>query len=585
MKFNVLALDYDGTIAVEGKLHSAVRKSLQEAHDRGIVVVLVTGRILSDLRKTASNLDLFDAVVAENGAVIAFPNGQNRVLDGPPPRTLLDELGRAGVECKVGECVVEADARAAPRILAAVTQMELPLVLAFNRARVMVLPQGISKATGLREALNTLRLSLRNCLAIGDAENDYSLLAASEIAVTVEWGSPSLRGIADEVIHGNGPSAVAQYIKRATQNSRLPPNNTNRRRLLLGRTDDGQALQTAVHGQIILIGGDPRSGKSWITGLFCEQLILQNYCLCIVDPEGDYGSLESLPGVVVLGGNGSPPSVAEVTRALRYPDVSVVISLSTLTHTDKANYVKILLPILAQLKRTTGQPHWIVVDEAHYFLHASDCLDVVDTEFAGYVLVTHRVSNLHPDLLKVVELVFVTQITDPNEAEALVVMYGAGGAEAEWKSILSCLEIDEAAQLAQIHTTDHRLQRFRVAERLTPHVRHRAKYVEIPVHDHNTFVFTSDGQPIGESARTVREFVMRLRRVPKTVIDGHARRGDFSRWIADVFGDRPLATEIRKLEVQHQHTEVPNLSTALIAAIQERYEVGEIVGAKTPPSG
>lgn len=78
---------------------------------------------------------------------------------------------------------------------------------------------------------------------------------------------------------------------------------------------------------------------------------------------------------------------------------------------------------------------------------------------------------------------------------------------------------------------------------------------------------------------------MRLRHVPKAVIDEHARRGDFSRWIADVFGDQPLATEVRKLEEQHQHNEVPNLFTALIAAIQERYEVGEIVGAETPPSG
>ena len=37
--------------------------------------------------------------------------------------------------------------------------LELPLVLLFNRGRLMVLPQAISKATGLREALRTLRLS------------------------------------------------------------------------------------------------------------------------------------------------------------------------------------------------------------------------------------------------------------------------------------------------------------------------------------------------------------------------------------------------------------------------------------------
>src|SRR2546430_11434817 len=36
----------------------------------------------------------------------------------------------------------------------------------------------------------------------------------------------------------------------------------------------------------------PISGKSWIAGLLCEQLALQRYSLCVVDPEGDYRALE-----------------------------------------------------------------------------------------------------------------------------------------------------------------------------------------------------------------------------------------------------------------------------------------------------
>jgi hydroxymethylpyrimidine pyrophosphatase-like HAD family hydrolase len=75
-------------------------------------------------------------------------------------------------------------------------------MLAFNRSRVMVLPQGINKATGLREALNTMRLSLHNCIGIGDAENDHALLDACEIGVAVSWGSKSLQRIADHVLEG-----------------------------------------------------------------------------------------------------------------------------------------------------------------------------------------------------------------------------------------------------------------------------------------------------------------------------------------------------------------------------------------------
>jgi hydroxymethylpyrimidine pyrophosphatase-like HAD family hydrolase len=64
MKFSVLSLDYDGTIARAGKLDPDVRASIEEARARGIVVVLVTGRILSDLRQGAGGLDIFDAINA-----------------------------------------------------------------------------------------------------------------------------------------------------------------------------------------------------------------------------------------------------------------------------------------------------------------------------------------------------------------------------------------------------------------------------------------------------------------------------------------------------------------------------------------
>ncbi len=590
MKFCVLALDYDGTMAEEGKAHPAVLEALQEARARGIVVVLVTGRILSELKKVAGDLDIFDAVVAENGAVLAFPNGRTRVLGRPPPPALMDELCRLKVDFKFGDCVLEADASSAPRILNAVQKLEHPLMLAFNRSRLMLLPQGISKATGLREALDTLRLSLHNCIAIGDGENDFQLLEAAEIGVAVAWGSNSLRAIADEVLPGKGPAAVADYVRGVIVNTRLPPSRTDRRHVLLGQTADGRPLEMAVHGRIILVAGDPRSGKSWVTGLFCEQLILQGYCLCVIDPEGDYGPLEALPGVVVFGGDEPPPRLSDVARALRYPDVSVVIDLSQSTHAAKVEYLSALLPMVAGLRRNTGQPHWIVVDEAHYFLHEPDFRQRVDIELTGYMLVTHRVSNLSPDLLKEVESIIVTQITDPREAHALTTMYGRAGEEAEWESLLTGLTIHEAALLPRMDAPARKLQRFNVAGRMTPHVRHRSKYLEVPMLEHHAFVFTCNGNPIGSSARTLKEFVMSMGRLPAASIAGHARNSDFSRWIAEVLGDQPLAAEMRKVERQYRRGQVTNLVESLIAPIRERYELidvglpaGATMETTTPP--
>jgi hydroxymethylpyrimidine pyrophosphatase-like HAD family hydrolase len=73
MQFSVLALAYDGTIADEGVLTPKARQAIRAARAHGVTVVIVTGRSLDNLRQVLGNLHLVDAVVVENGAVIAFP--------------------------------------------------------------------------------------------------------------------------------------------------------------------------------------------------------------------------------------------------------------------------------------------------------------------------------------------------------------------------------------------------------------------------------------------------------------------------------------------------------------------------------
>src|SRR4029079_5385967 len=128
-------------------------------------------------------------------------------------------------------------------------RLEQPLVLAFNRGRLMVLPQAISKSTGLRHALTALRVSIHNTVGIGDAENDHDLLDACEVGVAVAWGSAALRSVADEVIQGSGPASVSGYIAQITQQPRLSAAQMGRRRLVLGHQHDGETVSLAVRGR------------------------------------------------------------------------------------------------------------------------------------------------------------------------------------------------------------------------------------------------------------------------------------------------------------------------------------------------
>jgi len=584
MKFGVLALDYDGTIAIDGALDSEVRAAIAEVRSAGVVVVLVTGRILDDLRRVAGDLRFVDAVVAENGAVLAYPTtGHSMVLGPPPPIRFVEQLRQRQIAITLGACVIEANASDAHAVLTLVREMELPLVLLFNRGRLMILPETVGKAAGLREALSGLRLSAHNAIAIGDAENDHRLLEMCEVGVAVGWGSVALTTTADEVLDGEGPSAVADYIRRAAARLSLSPERVGRRRLLLGHDAAGTPVELAVRGGNVLVAGDPRSGKSWAAGLICEQLIFHRYCICVVDPEGDFTGLEQLPGVVVLGGDDPPPRARELIHALRHPDMSVVIDLSQLGHVEKLDYMQSLLPTLTMLRRRTGLPHRIVVDEAHYFLGGADVRGLLDLELGGYTLITYQAANLHPDVQAANETTIVTLATDAREVRAFATMSGRPDRHEEWAGVLGQLDLSEASVLPRRVDEAGQLRRFRLVPRLSSHVRHREKYLDVPVPAGRAFVFCTDGRPTGCRASTLKELLEVVATTSLGVMSGHLQRSDFSRWIGDVFGDHFLASQVWKIEEQYRVGWAVDVNDRLVEAIRDRYELPDTLSVHLPP--
>jgi hypothetical protein len=517
-------------------------------------------------------LDFVDAVVAENGAVLEFPNQYSRLIGAAPSAVFLEELGRRGIQFVAGQCVVESDAASAPAILSVIRELELPLIILFNRGRLMVLPQGVSKSAGLHQALSALHLSVHNTVAIGDAQNDHDLLDACELGVAVAWGSPALMKMADQVLAGSEPRAVAAFIRQMGQQLRLPPGQIGRHRLALGTGEDGRAVGLAVRGRNLLVTGEPRSGKSWVTGLTCEELILQGYCVCVIDPEGDYRTLESLPGVVVFGGDDPPPQLPDLARALRHPEMSAVIDLCHLSYREKIDYLYSLLPMLASLRRSTGLPHRIVVDEAHYFLHDQHAKELLDLTLNAYTLVTYRVADLDPELRKGIEAIIVNRTTDPQEVRTLMAMTGSQSSACEWEESLRNLKRNQAALLPGTEEAQGQIRPFILAPRLTAHVRHKSKYLDVRLIAEQGFIFTQDSKPVGPPARTLKEFVSFLSKCPPTVIEGHVHRGDFSRWIAEVFHDSTLAGIVRKAEQHYRRGHIREVIDCLATSIRDRYE-------------
>lgn len=577
MKCLAVALDFDGTIATNDQLNPTVREAIAGLRSANVVVLIVTGRILSELERVAGNLHFVDAVVAENGAVIHFPDsGYTKVLGDAPPDSLIQAARLEGVSIRVGSSVVETDAHEASRLLAILQRLELPLTLSFNRGRLMVLPQSVSKATGLKEIFKGLRLSLHNAIAIGDGENDHELLHSCEFGIAVSWGSATLKAISDYVINGTGPEAVGAYLKEMAIHRQIPESSKPRRNLLLGYTSSGDPFSLTIRGQRTLIAGDTKSGKSWAAGLICEQLILLGYALLIIDPEGDYISLEALPGVVVYGGADPLPKPRDLLRALRHADISVVVDLSHTPMDERCEYIHNLLISLKTLREVTGLPHYIVLDEAHYFFPRGMQPSVIeDLHLDSSLLITYRVSLLHPTLLRNIDAVILTRESEPKECQALEQVCETCNAsilEEQWPNMVGMLALGEAAVLPVNSEAEGRITKLRLVPRLTPHVRHVAKYVDIPVPVSDQFVFWRNGSPSGRTARTLGQLVEIVEEEPLEYVKHHLSKHDFSKWIAGVFGDYPLAQSIGLIEDEYRSSSGENVVEHIVELIRTRYQ-------------
>lgn len=167
----------------------------------------------------------------------------------------------------------------------------------------------------------------------------------------------------------------------------------------------------------------------------------------------------------------------------------------------------------------------------------------------------------------------------------LLAMTGSKSVEGEWTKILGALEPEEAALLPGPKEAGGMLQRFKLSPRMTPHVRHRSKYFDVEVAIGHEFVFTENGSMIGPPARSLKQFVILLEGKSHTCLEGHARRSDFSRWIAGTFHDHHLASDVRKVEQRYRLGHLADVRESLSQAIQERYRLSSEQGLPSLVAG
>jgi hydroxymethylpyrimidine pyrophosphatase-like HAD family hydrolase/energy-coupling factor transporter ATP-binding protein EcfA2 len=575
MLVHVLASDYDGTLACEGRVAPATVAALRRVRESGRKVVLVTGRLLADLRTVFPDLDgLFDAVVAENGALLYFPGRREvRTLGTPPEPALLEALGRHGVEFAVGASIIASAEVFAEPALAAIRETGLERTLIFNKGAMMLLPGGVTKGSGLLAALKDMELSAHNTVGMGDAENDHAFLAVCECAVAVADGVPSLRERADVVTAAPNGEGVVEFVETHVMRdlADLVPRLT-RHAIPLGERAGGTPMTLAAHGTHLLIVGPSGSGKSTLTGVLVERLVEAARTVCLLDPEGDYQPLSGLEGVVVLGGKGEHalPEPEELGQLLPHRQTSLVLDLSALSRTEKVDYATQALAMIAAVRARTGAPHWLVVDEAHHIapFDGSSADSWLRSGSESVCLITLTAGDLSREVRPWVNVIASTDLD--AFADSVRTLFGA-----------DALPLDDVAKtplargeavLADLRPSSPRAERFRVGRRRIAHRRHVRKYVEGELPPDRSFYFRGPEGKLNLRAANLARFGELAEGVDDATWTHHLRERAYSGWVESMIKDPELAHEIAAVEAMADLGGAES-RTRVLDAIRRRYAV------------
>ena len=213
MRYLALATDYDGTLAHHGQVDRPTVAALDRLRASGRRLVLVTGRKLDELLRVFPEIDRFDRVVAENGALLYDPATRAaRDLAPPPPQALLEGLRRRDVPFSVGRSIVATVEPHEHAVLATILDLGLEWHIIFNKGSVMALPSNVTKTTGLAPALEELRIAPDRVVGIGDAENDHAFLRLCGLSAAVANALPSLLASVDLVTTGARGAGVSELI-------------------------------------------------------------------------------------------------------------------------------------------------------------------------------------------------------------------------------------------------------------------------------------------------------------------------------------------------------------------------------------
>ncbi|MCR3956469.1 MAG: Cof-type HAD-IIB family hydrolase [Gudongella sp.] len=269
MDIKLIAIDMDGTLLdSSNRLTERTRKAIDMAKKKNIEVVIATGRVLKSALYYSDMLKLDSYIAACNGAIVVDNKGRD-IFRKPIDKKKLEKIMEIGhnmsvyfhfynedtffTKTYVKEIVeyysssngkftgqsIDVDIYEKMEDISSRTDLDvfkflfidnnpdkleqlrenLNLVEGISISKswannLEVMEEGISKGRSLEHLCQLMNISLENTMAIGDNENDLSMLSLAGLSVGMGNGAKAVLENVDYVTEDNDHDGVARAIER-----------------------------------------------------------------------------------------------------------------------------------------------------------------------------------------------------------------------------------------------------------------------------------------------------------------------------------------------------------------------------------
>lgn len=238
-EIKLIAIDMDGTLLNNNyEISLYTKEVIKRAQEKGIHIVLSTGRPLALCYEYHKELDLKTDIVTANGAQI-WTHDKKKLAEYTFDSQIAEDLWTYGDIKRHYMWMVAKDKmfRDSSRPISfheyewiklgfgKLREKEKLIVLekldnypdleitSSSICNIEVNPKNVNKANGLKIVSDRLGITFDNMIAIGDSLNDKSMLEAANIGIAMNNAIPEIKEIADVITDTNENDGVAKVIK------------------------------------------------------------------------------------------------------------------------------------------------------------------------------------------------------------------------------------------------------------------------------------------------------------------------------------------------------------------------------------